>query len=705
MRLHAALAALLALVSAQPFLKTYAAVQWQYIPGISGPGHAGMVVGDFDGNNVTELAVTAYGQESFSFNPDQMLVVHRPVNGPGTEIRRTHASLWEEQFTVRIMLLPRPGAADALIAVVQSLSGLDTLWILSGIPLSIEREFSVPTGFRPTLVADVDGNGSREILGLVHETYSGPGVALTAIDLTTGALEWSRPIIANSIAALQLDADPALEIVLTGTPGRVVDGATGLVEIDYPAGFGPLIAVGNFDLDLQSQEFVTGGDSSNPKLFRGTPFSLIGEVPASSVTGILARDINSDGITDLVVSRNTGPVQVFDPVTGTVLVSFPAAGLGGYALAAGNIDGLPGDEVAISNGLGSTEPDSLFIGSTTGQTLHHSVDEGGPYSTALLADIESDGDEEALFVVSTNMADYIGPSLVVLDAANGDFLHTARMSSSFSLSFNSVSALIADQLDADHQLEIGIGLQHGGFSPGMILMDGELLQPQWGQNTSYRTVDAVVADLTGLGPRKIVAATGDARLAVIDSLTGANEWRSVALAQFGTATALTVANIDTDPAAEMIISIGSATYAFDGVTRFLEWSMSTGSPINGLQVWGSGADCRIAGWVGLAMVIYRCSDRSIVNSISLPANSVYGRVINTDQGLVAVACNGRLEIIKPDGGTIYSSPYLGAALGTGNRGVIREVETGRRYEALMGTNARVLRFDFDLDLLHVDGFE
>jgi len=708
MHLRSRLAALLVLAFAQLFSGADAAVKWQYIPGISGPGHAGMLVGDFDGNGSTELVATAWGQESFSFNSDQMLVVHQPFNGPGSEIRRTHVSLWKEGFAGPIRLLTRRGRGDALIAVVQPNSGPGTLLFLSGIPLQVEREVTVPAGFRPTLVADLDGNGSREILGFVHETYYGPGVALTAIDLETGALAWSRTYGGNSLAALQLDADPALEIVLTGTPGRIVDGATRDVEVDYPAGFGRSIAVGNFDLNSSSQEFITTEGSANPIIFRGTPFAPIGEVPVGSfggITRVLARDINNDGITDLVVGSSSGPVRVFDPVTGAVLGSFPTPDPGTSALAAGNMDGLPGDELAFSIGLDSTGPDSLSIVSTSGQTRHYSVDEGGPYSPTLLADVDADGDDEALFVVTSRTASYSGPSLVTLNGANGDLLHSSRMSSSFNLNFQTVSGLIADQLDADAALEIGIGLVNGGSSPGMILMDGGLMQPQWGQNTLFSSVDAVVADLTGSGPLKIVVATGDARVVVLQSATGSHEWASVRLSQFGSSTALATANIDADPALEMIVAVGSATYAFDGATRLLEWSMVTATPIDGLQVLGSGPDCQIAGWVRLAMVLYRCSDRTIIDSISLPTDGVFARVINPEPILVAAVSDGRLSVIKSGTGTIYTSPYLGAELGTGNRGTIRETEPGRRYDVLMGSNAQVVRFDFDLDHLHIDGFE
>lgn len=38
-------------------------------------------------------------------------------------------------------------------------------------------------------------------------------------------------------------------------------------------------------------------------------------------------------------------------------------------------------------------------------------------------------------------------------------------------------------------------------------------------------------------------------------------------------------------------------------------ALSTGSPIKGLQVWGTGADCRIAGWADMAMTFIAAATR------------------------------------------------------------------------------------------------
>ena len=72
---------------------------------------------------------------------------------------------------------------------------------------------------------------------------------LVAYSLTSGAQLWSAPVGTSYYASLhvaQLDADPALEIVLSGMPGTIVDGATRATEWAYKDGFAQLLEHGRF---------------------------------------------------------------------------------------------------------------------------------------------------------------------------------------------------------------------------------------------------------------------------------------------------------------------------------------------------------------------------------------------------------------------------------------------------------------------------
>jgi hypothetical protein len=48
----------------------------------------------------------------------------------------------------------------------------------------------------------------------------------------------------GGFAVGQLDADAAMEVVVEGTPGRIVDAVSGTVEVNHPPGFGRDVAIG-----------------------------------------------------------------------------------------------------------------------------------------------------------------------------------------------------------------------------------------------------------------------------------------------------------------------------------------------------------------------------------------------------------------------------------------------------------------------------
>lgn len=228
---------------------------------------------------------------------------------------------------------------------------------------------------------------------------------------------------------------------------------------------------------------------------------------------------------------------------------------------------------------------------------------------------------------------------------------------------------------------------------------------QWTPNqTNFGSIDMLAADPLSDGSPELVAATQDSLLAIIDPANGALLWNSIALTQ-GAAYALAVANVDSDSAPEMLIAAGSGVYAFDGATRLLDWSLNSTGGVRGLQVRGSGADCRIGTWEPAALVIRRCSDRSIVDTAEVPADSLYVHVLDEQGRLVAVTEAGRLQVFEAGRGRIFQTPYYSYHLGDRNKGAIRTLTPGRVYDALFGTSQQVIRFQFDLDDLHRDGFE
>lgn len=128
----------------------------------------------------------------------------------------------------------------------------------------------------------------------------------------------------DHFALAQLDDDPAPEIIVGGTPGLVVDSATGGVEWTYEPGFPGPIVVGNFGIDAH-QGFVTWGATS-VDVFSGAPYGVHGSLmPLSFQTSNLvytAHDVDGNGRDEVVLavvypsgSQSIYSVRTFDANT------------------------------------------------------------------------------------------------------------------------------------------------------------------------------------------------------------------------------------------------------------------------------------------------------------------------------------------------------------------------------------------------------
>ncbi len=141
-----------------------------------------------------------------------------------------------------------------------------TVRIFAGWPLSMVTTYDIPAGLAGSAVGDLNGDGQAELVALV-------GQQTQAFRLSDGVLLWTLPNSATNIVLANLDADPALEIVLAGTIGLVFDGVTRTQEWSYPDGFGSYLAAGN--VNSGTPGFVGANDWGYFTIFRGAPWSPV----------------------------------------------------------------------------------------------------------------------------------------------------------------------------------------------------------------------------------------------------------------------------------------------------------------------------------------------------------------------------------------------------------------------------------------------
>ncbi len=141
----------------------------------------------------------------------------------------------------------------------------------------------------------------------------------------------------------QLDADPALEIVLAGVPGYVLDGATQAIDWTYKDGFGAYLAGGHFS-DGGGAQFVAARDWDLFTVFQSAPYSPIWDASVFDIDAIAAADLDGDGFDEIIEGDGQwGGVNIYDSRTQQVRLSIPHSAWGMEALAVADfgISGRP----------------------------------------------------------------------------------------------------------------------------------------------------------------------------------------------------------------------------------------------------------------------------------------------------------------------------------------------------------------------------
>jgi hypothetical protein len=165
---------------------------------------------------------------------------------------------------------------------------------------------------------------------------------------------------------------------------RVFDAQTGVRRAEFLA-YGPhfrggvRVAVGDVTGDGVPDIVTAAGPGGAPRVevFNGRDLSLVAGFDAYAPTfrggvNVAVGDVNHDGIGDIITGSGPGGpprVRVFDVVNGRPapvagpLGDFLAYGpnvRGGVTVAAGNVDGRPGDELITAAGPGAAAPVKVF---------------------------------------------------------------------------------------------------------------------------------------------------------------------------------------------------------------------------------------------------------------------------------------------------------------------------------------------------------
>jgi len=684
------------------------AAEWESYPAFLGPGHAGIAIGDYDGDGNSEAIVTAFTRDSYYFGRTQLLAVLSGDPADSTRVRSM--TMLPVQSISPLVAAPPDGQADRIVTAVNDGSH-SRIFVLGDIPVRILRAIEAPLIGRVTDIADVDADGRPDIVALTNtDYYQGYPVVL---DYETGEIKWTGSNLVSDIGVAELDGDAAGELIMAGTPGRIVDGVTHAVEWLYPSGFPGEILVGHFDVDPDVASFAVAIHWSGIQVFRSQPYSPVSEFAQFEIGAASVARLSPGGPDQIAIGEGQwGSVSVWDPRSGQAIVSLPNPEHGVSAIEVGDIDADGHAELVYGAGLTSSGGDLLRAVDIQSQLDDYlQIDEIGPFAALVRGDLDGTGADQVAYLSVNSDSGYSGSDLHILDATTGLKVGERLdiLDSPFSID---VPQLAVRQMDSDQQKELIIaGPEAYGYGV-VAVVDALSLEDQWrvGEYGDWPIPQTVVAmgtiDANSDGVPDVVITTSSVRLMVLDGRNGAILWESASL------------NGDTPPgiatfhdlagAANALLTVGSGIYVFNLQTHLLAASIKTNAGITGLWQWGDHAGCRFATLDEDSMVtVYRCPGMEVAGTYPVPPDTTFFRPIYNDQGpRFLVASGSRLYVSDAEGTSYPVSGNLGHQIGAGNRGVLRPGSDTDHFDLVIGSDYMVTRMTISAtDVVFANGFE
>lgn len=669
--------------------KAQTSTEWTNYPGFFLPGYNGIVLADIDGDGRNEAIVSGSSGGGFSPSGTSFLAVLRYDGGTPSTFRVSylrHLGAGESLSGQVIKLRPAGASQDEIYVAVTSSAGT-RLARFGGARLDPLSSVSLTSAFRLAGVADVDADGQLEAYG--HTCTSMPtSCTATVLDAASGAVEWLDSVTSSGIAAGQFDADPALELVINGTPGRVLDGASHAVDWSYPSGFADpgKVVVGNFLGTPTYSEFAVLPASGPVRVFSTSPsYGLAREYSTNHPAAVGVADVNGDQVDEVLFGDDQyANMCALSATTGTCVYFRTAPEYSIGALAIGDLDGKPGPELIYSADLNTTSRDVLKVVSMgTGADLYSAYDEAGPHSSVALADLDQDGRLEAIYATYTSASNSRGPDLVIADAATG--IELRRVAGVlWSPHYNPGLSIRVANLDGDPQLEIIVGLADV-YSAAVVVLDGVDLSTQW-RSVSFGF--GVVSDLelmpTPGGIPNIVAALGNndvlhtgVQAVLLDGSSGAMLWKSASFPQVSDPR-LAVGNFDGDANLEVALADGASIAILDATTGQTDRTQLAGGIVIGQRVESVGGVCYLVQITRYEIERTRCTESQIASTRLLPVAASYVGFLGDSFGPLVLS-DGQRALLDSAGTIIAQSEVLdetGGKLGWGDRGAFTSMPGG-----------------------------
>ena len=217
------------------------AQDWHYYPALSEAGFDAIVVGDLNGDGIDEAVIT--GRATTEHIVGQVLAV---LGGEPAMPEQLRSVTQDQPYTASASSLVSGRLPDGSDIVAALVPGFDAsiVAVYSGVPMRRVRTIDIARNVR-RVAGMVDLGGEPKLVALLAAASSDEGFP-AIIDFTTGAIEWVATDPAYDVAVAPLGPDGASKLIMAGTPGRILDATTRVLEWTWARGFGREIAVGKF---------------------------------------------------------------------------------------------------------------------------------------------------------------------------------------------------------------------------------------------------------------------------------------------------------------------------------------------------------------------------------------------------------------------------------------------------------------------------